>query len=125
MPHCEVSLVYSARTAADFAYDDELQALAREGRIALHRTITRDGDVDWNGGRGRLSRQVLQPLVQQPDTRCFICGPLAFVQAALALLADLGVAPDQIVVEPWARRQPLPAAAPVAALASHGSHTLR
>jgi glycine betaine catabolism B len=104
VPHREICMVYSARTAVEFAYHDEFQALARDGRITLRQTVTRDADcAGWSGGRGRITRDDLEPLVHNPATLCFICGPLAFVQHSQQLLGELGVAAEQIVVEPWAR----------------------
>ena len=47
-------VIYSARTADEFAYRDELEALAADGRIDLTLTVTRDGDA-W-GAAARTHR---------------------------------------------------------------------
>ncbi len=102
MPHREIGLVYSARTPDDFAYEGEWRALAREGRIELRQTITRTGgDASWSGGRGRIGRAELQPLVHDPATLCFICGPAAMVDETTKLLQELGVARPRIRIEEW------------------------
>ena len=100
--HREIGLVYSARTPDDFAYEAEWRALAREGRIDLRQTITRTGgDASWTGGRGRIGRAELQPLVHDPATLCFICGPQALVDETTKPLEDLGVARARIRIEEW------------------------
>jgi len=86
IPHRDVGLVYSARTPEEFAFQDELRALARDGRIELRQTITRDSASLWEGGRGRIGRAELQPLVHDPATLCFICGPTALVDDTQRLL---------------------------------------
>jgi len=102
IPHREIGLVYSARTPDDFAYEAEWLALARDGRIDLRRTITRTGgDASWQGGRGRIGRADLQPLVHDPVTLCFVCGPQSMVGDTAKTLEDLGVAPARIRIEEW------------------------
>src|SRR5205823_7437943 len=100
IPHREVGLVYSARTPDDFAYEQELRELARERRIELRQTITRTGgDAAWAGGRGRIGRAELEPLVHDPATLCFVCGPQTLVDGTTKLLQELGVARERIRVE--------------------------
>jgi ferredoxin-NADP reductase len=54
----EVTLLYSARTPEEFAYQKELQALSRAGRIALQLSVTRaHGRRGWTEGRGRIGRE--------------------------------------------------------------------
>jgi len=101
IPHREVGLVYSARTPEEFAFQDELRTLARDGRIELRQTITRDSASLWEGGRGRIGRAELQPLVHDPATLCFICGPTALVDDTQRLLQEIGVARERIKIEEW------------------------
>jgi ferredoxin-NADP reductase len=101
-PHRQIGLLYSARTPGDFAYERELQSLAQEGRIELRQTVTRDvAPEDWNGRRGRIGRQELAPLIHDPATMCFICGPPALVEEIPRLLDDLGIARQRIRIEEW------------------------
>lgn len=97
-----VSLLYSARTPDEFAFDAELSALAREGRLRYRRTVTRDADPAWHGERGRISRAHLEVMVDNPETLCFVCGPTALVHEVPRMLREIGVAPDRIRVEEWA-----------------------
>jgi len=101
IPHNQIGLLYSARTPDEFAYENELRALALDGRIELRQTVTRMVDDTWNGPRGRIGRAELRPLVHNPATLCFICGPPALVAEMSTLLADLGIARSRIRVEEW------------------------
>jgi ferredoxin-NADP reductase len=97
-----VSVLYSARTAEEFAFDDELTTLAHDGRIRYVKTATRETSAGWPGGRGRITRAQLEAVVDAAETRCFVCGPAALVHEVPRLLGDIGVTPDRIRVEEWA-----------------------
>ncbi len=99
--HKEIGLLYSARTPAEFAYEDELRALAAEGAIELQMTVTRDTTNGWTGPTGRIGRSDLAPLVHDQATLCFVCGPPALVEDMPRLLADLGVPGERVKVEEW------------------------
>jgi ferredoxin-NADP reductase len=101
IPHRQVGLLYSARTPEEFAFQDELRALARDGRIELRQTITRSDAATWDGNRGRIGRSDLQPLVHEPETLCFICGPASLVHDTRHLLQELGVPAANIKIEEW------------------------
>ncbi len=99
----DVSVLYSARTAEEFAFDDELLALAAGGRIRYAKTATRETGGMWQGSRGRISRAQLEAVVARPDdTLCFVCGPEALVHEVPRMLEEIGVASDRIRVEEWA-----------------------
>jgi ferredoxin-NADP reductase len=103
VPHDSIGLLYSARTASEFAYEDELRNLARAGAIELSQTITRDSVAEgWPGARGRIGRTELETLVHDLATLCFVCGPPALVAEMPRLLDELGVSRDRIRVEEWA-----------------------
>jgi ferredoxin-NADP reductase len=101
IPHREIGVLYSARGPDEFAYHDELVELARERRIELRQTITREAAGEWTGGRGRIGRAELAPLVHDPATLCFVCGPAALVDGTRKLLEELGIAPSRIRIEEW------------------------
>ena len=103
-PRRPIGVLYSARTPADFAYDDELERLACEGRIDLRRTVTRDlTTAGWLGTRGRIGRQDLAPLVKDRSTCCFICGPLSFVHHVRDLLDQLEHPERHVRTDAWTR----------------------
>lgn len=90
-------VLYSARTADEFAYRAELEALAGNGRISLTLTVTREG-AEWGGRRGRIDRDLLGALVA-PDTWCLVCGPPTLVADVLAALDALQVPAERVGVE--------------------------
>jgi NAD(P)H-flavin reductase len=91
------SLLYSARSTDEFPYLAELRRLGRAGVITLVMTATRDAGERWRGGRGRIDRAVLLPLLTDPRTRCFVCGPAEFTATVPPLLRELGVPSEQIL----------------------------
>ena len=101
IPHRNIGLFYSARTPDEFAYEEELRALARAGEIELRQTVTRAADAEWAGPRGRLNREALQELVHDPATLCFVCGPPALVDEMPRILTDLGIPRARVRVEAW------------------------
>jgi ferredoxin-NADP reductase len=101
IPHREVGVFYSARTPDDFAYEEELRALADMGQIELRQTVTRTVGNDWRGARGRIDRVELQRLIHDPGTLCFVCGPPSLVEEMPKLLAELGISRQRIRIEEW------------------------
>jgi NAD(P)H-flavin reductase len=105
VPHDSIGLLYSARTAVEFAYERELLALARDGSIEFTQTVTRDAAVgDWAGARGRIRREGLEALVHDPATLCFVCGPPPLVADVPRLLEELSVPREKIRIEEWEPR---------------------
>lgn len=98
----QIGLLYSARTPSDFAYEEELRHLARDGRVNLNLTVTRDADpTTWTDGTGRLSTGTLAQALPGPSALCFICGPPTFVTDVTQQLTELGVPRDRIRKEEW------------------------
>jgi NAD(P)H-flavin reductase len=101
-PAEQISLLYSARRADEFAFLPELRAHEAAGRLELHPTVTRD-DVAWEGQRGRIGRAHFEAVLHERlDTLCFICGPGPLVNEAVATLTELGVPREAIRTEEWA-----------------------
>jgi ferredoxin-NADP reductase len=97
-----ISVIYSARTADEFAYGPELRALAASGRITLWQTVTRDAGEHWDGAQGRIAGGHLRSMIQDRATLCFLCGPHALVREVSPLLEQLGVSRERVRVEDWA-----------------------
>jgi NAD(P)H-flavin reductase len=91
-----MTLVYSARSPDEFAYETELRGLAAAGRLDLHLTVTRMAGGEWSGWRGRIDRRLVNRALRTPETRCFICGPPALVSDTTTLLREAGVSDDRI-----------------------------
>jgi ferredoxin-NADP reductase len=102
VPHRSIGVLYSARTSSDFAYGEELMALAGQRRIKLERTVTREHPGEhWKGGHGRIGPEQLRSLIAATETLCFVCGPPALVHDVPGMLGALGVAPHRIRIEEW------------------------
>jgi ferredoxin-NADP reductase len=97
----QLRLLYSARTTRDFAYLRELRTMATDGMIELTLTATREFPPRWRGGRGRIAPSQLAPLVDDPATLCFVCGPAAMVADVPPMLRQLGVHQSRIRLEDW------------------------
>jgi len=101
VPHEAIGLLFSARTPAEFAYEQEFRSLAAAQEIELELRVTREVAPDWSGVRGRLGREDLAPLVHGTATLCFVCGPPALVQEIPQILEDLSVPRQCIKTEEW------------------------
>jgi len=98
----QIAVLYSARTPDDFAYERELHELAASGAIDFRQTVTRaDASSAWRGGRGRIGASDMAPLIHDPETLCFVCGPPALVAEIPRRLQELGIARDRIKLEEW------------------------
>lgn len=101
-PDVQITLIYSARAPEEFAYLQELRALAAEERIRLLLTVTRDSPAPWVGTRGRVDAALITSALKTKETRCVICGPSTLVTDGSALLREAGVAEDRISTETYA-----------------------
>lgn len=105
-PGWRIGVVYSARTPDEFAFDDELTALAAAGRVTYVRTATRHAGGAWDGGSGRIDRARLEAAIVSRNTLCFVCGPEALVHDVPGMLRETGIGTERIRVEEWAFRAP-------------------
>ena len=98
-----IALVYSARTAADIIFDDELLAMhARRDGFHYVSTLTRAANPAPGQRIGRIDRSLLAdtlPLLQSTPKLVFVCGANAFVETATDALLALGVSPSTIRTE--------------------------
>jgi ferredoxin-NADP reductase len=99
---CDIEVLYSARAADEFPYESELQSMAKNGRIRLWQTVTRDsGNSTWTGARGRIDETTLEPFAVDPVSLFFICGPLSLVDSTREILTRLGVSADRVRTDRW------------------------
>jgi NAD(P)H-flavin reductase len=94
-------VLYSARTPDDFAYARDLRALARQGKLEVAFTATREATDRWRGHRGRIAPGQVANLIDDPATLCYVCGPAAMVDEVPKMLRDLGVDAKRIRIEEW------------------------
>lgn len=86
-----ITLLYSARTPADFAFMAEARRLSRRRRLRLRATATREAGPRWRGLRGRIKQAWIDALVRGRDPLCFVCGPETFVVRLIDMLRLAGV----------------------------------
>lgn len=99
----EMKLLYSAKTADDFAYLPELRELASQRGLRLRLHVTREISVTESEhfARGRISAAQIASLVDDPATLCFVCGPESMVDAVPQMLLELGIERTRIKIEEW------------------------
>ncbi len=94
-------LLYSAKTADDFAYLPELGEMAAKDGLDLRLHVTREAPETWQGERGRIKAAQLAPLIDDTATLCFVCGPEAMVAEVPRALMELGIDRARVRLEEW------------------------
>ena len=98
-----VALVYSARTASDLIFGDELRMLrARRDGFHFIPTLTRETNPAPGHRVGRIDASLLNDalmLLPLPPKLVLVCGVNAFVETAADLLLGLGIPPAAIRTE--------------------------
>jgi ferredoxin-NADP reductase len=95
-------LLYSARTAEDLIYKEELGKLADgDDSLEVVFTLTRDAPPEWRGLRGRVDRSMIEKVSPGVANRpnVFVCGPTPFTEAVATLLVELGHESSRIRTE--------------------------
>jgi propane monooxygenase reductase component len=89
---------YGARGRRDLCFESELQALAEaipQFRYVPALSEPADGD-DWDGETGLITDVVRRHEASLSKAHAYVCGPPPMVEAAIPLLAQLGVAEKRI-----------------------------
>ncbi len=98
-PSRRVTLLYSARTEADFAFREELAVITRRHpQVRVHLASTRSASAGIYPGR--LDAELIRVCV--PDIAgsvCLICGPAGMIDQMKAVLAGLDVPAAQVRYE--------------------------
>jgi ferredoxin-NADP reductase len=109
-------LLYSAKTADDFAYLPELGEMATHNGLDLRLHLTREVPETWHtdpstalrvgpslskAERGRITLSQLAPLIDDAATLCFVCGPEPMVADVPRMLTELGIDKGRVRVEEW------------------------
>jgi ferredoxin-NADP reductase len=116
----DIFFIYVCRTPADYIFADEIAALERRNpKLHVAITMTRPEGTDWKGPRGHLTKELLtQTVPNLTSRRIHLCGPIPMMDATKALLAEMGVPPDQLKTEAFGTPKPSPAAAGTTAKAT-------
>jgi len=94
-------LLYSARSADDVIYRDELARLATAAEIDVRFTLTRGAPPQWSGYRRRIDRAMLAEVGWPPPTgaQSYVCGPTPLVESVANILVELGHDPSHVRTE--------------------------
>jgi ferredoxin-NADP reductase len=108
----DIFFIHTCRTPADFIFANEIATLERRNpKLHVAVTVSKPEGTGWKGHRGRITAEWLKEIV--PDLasrRIHICGPPSMMDGTKALLAELGVPPEQVKTEAFGTPRPAPAA---------------
>jgi propane monooxygenase reductase component len=93
----KATFFYGARTKKDLCFEAELKSL--EGRLPGFRYIpalSEPGGEEWDGETGLITDVVKRHASDLRGAHAYVCGPPPMVEAALPLLATLGVEEKRI-----------------------------
>lgn len=123
----DVVVVHSARTPADLVCRAELEALAvTDDGLRVHWVCEAAPEGDAPGPVGLLDAGMLSRLVPDVTSReVFSCGPVAYLEAVRALLADLGVPEHQCHEESFVLPDTATTEPPAGAAAGTATATVR
>ena len=96
-----VRLLYSARSADDIIYANELARLGKASEVHVEYTLTRAAPADWTGHRRRIDRTLLEAVAWPAanGAKAFVCGPTPLVEHVATLLVELGYDPLRVRTE--------------------------
>ena len=109
----DIFFIYACRAPADFIFASEVAALRRVNpKLHVAVMMERPEGTDWKGPRGRISKELLTETISDlASRRIHLCGPLPMMDSIKAILAELGVPPDQVKTELFGATKPTLAAA--------------
>jgi len=95
-----VWLFHAASNWSRVVFRDEIAALASELNVHVC-YVFEDPDASWTGERGRITRDVLERHLpgDRQKLDCFVCGPVAMMDAVEVCLSDMGVPARQVHTE--------------------------
>ena len=104
----EIFLIYACGSMRDIIFRQELDYL-QQRHPTLHVTVTLSSEQspEWTGARGYVSKELILKTV--PDIaarRIHMCGPPPMMESVKALLAQIGVAPEQVKTELFLTPEP-------------------
>ncbi|MEM0094800.1 MAG: FAD-binding oxidoreductase [Candidatus Micrarchaeaceae archaeon] len=99
----DIILIYSVRFPNEIIMKDELMQLEKDIGMRMIVTVTRPQPGDgWTGETGHIDANMIRKYVNDLSERtAYICGPLPFVKAMKASLAELGLPDAKIKADVW------------------------
>jgi ferredoxin-NADP reductase len=96
-----VRLLYSARSADDLIYRDDLARLGAGDSVDIHFALTRAAPPGWTGYQRRIDGSMLAEVGWPPATgaQAYVCGPTPLVESVANILVDLGYEPARVRTE--------------------------
>jgi ferredoxin-NADP reductase len=100
-PNRSLTLMLSCKKKEEIPYHDALRSLADDqASFCYAPTCTREEGEEWNGDRGRISKDRLKQFADQSsETEWYICGPTALMDDLSSTLKEIGVAAAKIHTE--------------------------
>ena len=101
----KISFWYGARSVREMFYDDEYDALAAEfPNFEWHAALSDPQPEDnWEGLTGFIHNVVLEQYLKNhpspEDCEFYMCGPPIMNQSVIAMLKDLGVEDENIMLD--------------------------
>jgi ferredoxin-NADP reductase/cytochrome c2 len=93
----QATLLYCVRAGKDVIFQRELDQLQTRLKNFRYQVLLSQPDPEWPGERGHINRESICKAVSEMAGQVFfLCGPPPFMEAARAILTELGVAPEQI-----------------------------
>ena len=86
-----VTVFFGARTCDELYYIDRLKALCGLSARAEFVPVVQEAGNDWNGERGLVTDAIVRRMHSLRGYDAYLCGPPPMVEAARALVIQLGV----------------------------------
>jgi len=99
----KINFIYSVKTPEHIVYNEEFKKIKDENKnFDYIVTVTRPNDAKWNGRTGRIDIDLLKQNIDNIENSLYyLCGPLEFIKAKIAMLESLGVKKEQIKTDIW------------------------
>jgi len=96
----DMTCLYSIKKLENAVFKKQLEDLEKGNKLKCHLTITEDVPEGWNGFTGRITKEMIEKILQ-PNSEVYICGMPDFVKLTLSFLEELKVPKEQIYTERW------------------------
>uniref|UniRef100_A0A914WMX5 Cytochrome-b5 reductase n=1 Tax=Plectus sambesii TaxID=2011161 RepID=A0A914WMX5_9BILA len=96
----KTKLLMFNKTKQDIACKEQLEELESLKLLEVVHVLSQQGDSDWAGLRGRVTKALLKDHLPSPGDRTFICvcGPDPFTQATVQFLGELAYENESVHV---------------------------
>ena len=92
-----LTVIYGARRPGLLLYKEELDAWQARGDVEVAVTVDA-GDADWSGRVGFVPAVTKEVAPPADNAIALVCGPPVMLKYTLPVLAELGFAPDRILL---------------------------